>query len=43
MRSSAAIRYQLGLDRQAGSLIDPLRASTPHTGMVDGVLAFEAG
>ena len=30
IRSSVAIRYQLGLLRHAGSLIVPLRASTPH-------------
>jgi hypothetical protein len=30
IRSSVATRYQLGLLRHAGSLIVPLRASTPH-------------
>src|SRR6185503_20081212 len=30
IRSSVAIRYQLGLLRQAGSLTAPLSASTPH-------------
>jgi hypothetical protein len=30
IRSSVATRYQLGLLRQAGSVIVPLRASTPH-------------
>src|ERR1700741_3799955 len=30
MRSSVAIRYQLGLLRQAGSVTAPLSASTPH-------------
>src|SRR5258708_18569519 len=28
--SSVVTRYQLGLVRQAGSVIEPLRASTPH-------------
>jgi hypothetical protein len=28
--SSVAIKYQLGFDFHAGSLIVPLRASTPH-------------
>src|SRR5260370_32036618 len=30
IRSSVVTRYQLGLVRQAGSVIDPPRASTPH-------------
>jgi hypothetical protein len=30
IRSSVATRYQLGLGRQAASVIDPPRASTPH-------------
>src|SRR5258708_21652200 len=30
MWSSVAIRYQLGLLRQAGSVTGPARASTPH-------------
>src|SRR6266540_1122089 len=30
IRSSVATRYQLGLVRQAGSVIDPPRASTPQ-------------
>src|ERR687891_987257 len=30
IRSSVATRYQLGLVRQAGSVIDPPRASAPH-------------
>src|SRR5918996_6602694 len=30
IRSSVATRYQLGLVRQAASVIDPPRASTPH-------------
>src|SRR6266498_467634 len=30
IRSSVVTRYQLGLIRQAGSVIGPLRASTPH-------------
>src|SRR6266702_8891960 len=30
IRSSVATRYQLGLIRQAGSVIEPPRASTPH-------------
>src|SRR5438309_8726814 len=30
IRSSVVTMYQLGLVRQAGSVIDPPRASTPH-------------
>src|SRR5260221_10720833 len=30
IRSSVVTRYQLGFVRQAGSVIEPLRASTPH-------------
>src|SRR6266478_4787906 len=30
IRSSVVTRYQLGLVRQAGSVIDPPRASAPH-------------
>jgi integrase/recombinase XerD len=37
MRSSVATRYQLGLVRQAGSVIDPPSASTPQ-GIVTTVL-----